>query len=244
MELGPADPQDPFPSEPHGPLARVLARSLRWDSLVFRIAHDLGSRIVTGALPPGASISSVDVARRFHTSRAPVRDALLVLEREGLVTTSVGRASRVTHIALRDLREIYEIRADLYGLVAMRVVRYAAATEIAALRRINDMLVRLAAADDLEGYFWANLEFRDVEAHAAGNERLRQLLDALGLQTLVTRHAGISHPGRLAVSVRDHEALVSAYERRDEPAAVATARAIVEGSLATIERHKWPGLSP
>ncbi len=232
------------PAESRGPLARVLARSLRMDSLVYRIAYDLGSQIVEGKLAPGASISSVDVARRYHSSRAPVRDALLVLEREGLLTTSVGRASRVTRIPLKALRELYEIRAELYTFVAQRVVRYATDAQIANLRRINTQLVELAAAGDLESYFWMNLNFRDAEAHAADNQRLRELLDALGLQTLVTRHAGISHPGRLELSVRDHERLVSAYERRDEAAAMSVAREIVEESLAAMQRNKWNGLTP
>jgi DNA-binding GntR family transcriptional regulator len=231
-------------SAPHGPLARVLGRSLRSDSLVFTIAHDLGSAIIEGRLPAGAAVSSVDVARRFDTSRAPVRDALLVLEREGLVSTSVGRASRVTHVALKDIREIYEIRAELYALVAQRFVRYAADDAIASLRRLNDRLIALAAANDVDQFFWVSLDFRDVEAHAAGNERLRQLLDSVGLQTLVVRHEALAQPGRLAASVHDHEMLLKAYEARNEALAVAVMRTIVVGSLAMVEREKWEGIVP
>ena len=230
-------------SPPHGPLARVLGRSLRDDSLVFTIAHDLGSAIIEGRLPAGASISSVDVARRFHTSRAPVRDALLVLEREGLISTSVGRASRVTHVPLKDIREIYEIRAELHALVAQRFVRYAPDEAIVTLRRMNDKLVAFAEKGDVDSFFWLNLEYRDVEARAAGNERLRQLLDSVGLQTLVVRHAGIAQPGRLAASVRNHEQQLQAYESRNEGLAVAVMRTIVIGSLAMVERAKWDGIA-
>jgi DNA-binding GntR family transcriptional regulator len=228
----------------NGPLARVLGRSLKPASLVFRIAHDVGADIIVGALPPGASISSVDVARRYRTSRAPVRDALLVLEREGLITTSVGRASQVRRIALRELRDIYEVRANLYGLVAERCVRTATDEQIAILRRMNDDLNRLAAAGDVDAYFWANLAFRDEEATIAGNERLRQLLDSLGLQTLVTRYAGLALPGRLAASAGEHEILLGAYEARNVELATAIARTIVLRSLETMERFRWAGLSP
>jgi DNA-binding GntR family transcriptional regulator len=233
----------PTPRQTTGPLTRVLGRSIKLDSLVFSIAHDLGSKIIEGALPAGASISSVDVARRFKTSRAPVRDALLVLEREGLVSTSVGRASRVTHVALKDIREIYEIRAELFALVAQRFVRYAPDAAITELRALSQRLVELAAAGNVDGFFWLSLEFRDVEAQAAGNERLRQVLDSVGLQTLVVRHAGIAQPGRLETSVRQHEDLLRAYEARNEALAVAVMRTIVIGSLANIERVKWDGIS-
>jgi DNA-binding GntR family transcriptional regulator len=241
--MEPAAPID-MPSPPHGPLARVLGRSLRDDSLVFTIAHDLGSAIIEGRLPAGASISSVDVALRFNTSRAPVRDALLVLEREGLISTSVGRASRVTHVPLKDIREIYEIRAELHALVAQRFVRSASDDGIATLRALNARLVAFAEAGDVDAFFWLNLEYRDVEAHAAGNERLRQLLDSVGLQTLVVRHAGIAQPGRLAESVRLHEQQLQAYEARNEGLAIAVMRTIVIGSLAMVERANWAGMSP
>lgn len=241
--MEPAEPVA-LPSPPHGPLARVLGRSLRDDSLVFTIAHDLGSAIIEGRLPAGASISSVDVARRFHTSRAPVRDALLVLEREGLISTSVGRASRVTHVPLKGIREIYEIRAELHALVAQRFVRFAPAEAIATLRTMNAQLVAFAERGDIDSFFWLNLEYRDVEARAAGNERLRQLLDSVGLQTLVVRHAGIAQPGRLAESVRLHEQQLQAYEARNEGLAIAVMRTIVIGSLAMVERANWSGMSP
>jgi DNA-binding GntR family transcriptional regulator len=102
--------------------------------------------------------------------------------------------------------------------------------------------VALAAANDLDGYFWANLEFRDEEARVAGSERLRQLLDALGLHTLVTRYAGLSLPKHLAASVHDHESLLRAYEARNEALAVAVGRSIVLASLAGMEQFNWSGI--
>ena len=226
-----------------GTLERVLARSLEPASLVFRIARDVGAQIIVGSIAPGTRISSVDLAQRYDTSRAPVRQALLVLEREGLITTaSAGRAPSVRRLALEELREIYEIRANLYGLVAQRCVRRASDAQIAGLRAINERLVALAAADDLDGYFWTNLEFRDEEARVAGNERLRQLLDALGLHTLVTRYAGLSLPKHLPASVHDHESLLRAYESRDETLAVAVGRSIVLASLAGMEQFNWSGI--
>jgi DNA-binding GntR family transcriptional regulator len=226
-----------------GTLERVLARSLDPTSLVFRIARDVGAQIIVGSLSPGTRISSVDLAQRYDASRAPVRQALLVLEREGLITTaSAGRAPSVRRLTLEELREIYEIRANLYGLVAQRCVRHASDAQIAGLRSINERLVALAAADDLDGYFWTNLEFRDEEARVAGSQRLRQLLDALGLHTLVTRYAGLSLPKHLPASVHDHESLLRAYEARNETLAVAVGRSIVLSSLAGMEQFNWAGI--
>lgn len=230
----------------YAPLTRVLERSVSRDALVFDIARSVGSAIIEGTLPPGASISSVAVARRFRTSRAPVRDALLILEREGLVETSVGRASRVTRVAFEEIREIYEIRANLHALVSERVVRYASDDQLLALRRLHEELARRAKAGDVDGYFWSNVEFRDTEARLSGNRHLAQLLDSLGLRTLLARHVSLSLPGRLAQSVVDHERLLRAYESRNETLAVAVTRTIVAAGLSAIERAGWaagPGTS-
>lgn len=226
----------PAESPRTSPLTRVLQRSIDRDSLVFPIAHALGTAIIQGTLVPGSSISSVAIARAFSTSRAPVRDALIVLEREGLLETANGRAARVIRMALDEVRMVYEVRAALHALIAERIVRGATDQQILALRAQHLALIELAEAADVDGYFWANIEFRDAEARAAGNGCARQVLDSLGLRTLLVRHVSLSLPNRLHQSVGDHERLIEAYTARNELLAVAITRTIVNDGLAAIER--------
>ena len=204
-------------------------------SLVFSIAHAVGASIIQGTLPPGASISSVAIARAFDTSRAPVRDALIILEREGLLEVSNGRAARVIRMSLNEVRMIYEVRAALHELIAERIVKSAPDQAIAGLRGQHRELILLAEAGDVDGYFWANVDFRDAEANVAGNEVARQVLDSLGLRTLLVRHVSLSLPNRLRQSMDDHERLIVAYETRNELLAVAVTRTIVYAGLAAIE---------
>jgi DNA-binding GntR family transcriptional regulator len=217
------------------PLTRVLERSVARNSLVFSIAHAVGASIIQGALLPGASISSVAIARAFDTSRAPVRDALIILEREGLLEVSNGRAARVIRMSLDEVRKVYEVRAALHTLIAERIVKSASDQAIADLRRGHCSLIELAEAGDVDGYFWSNIEFRDAEARAAGNDIARQVLDSLGLRTLLARHISLSLPDRLRQSVSDHARLIAAYETRNALLAVAITRTIVYDGLAAIE---------
>src|SRR4051812_28729118 len=73
----------------HDSLAEELLGSLdlkeRSDSLVGRIANEIARAISDGSLEPGADLTSVELATRFGTSRTPVREALMLLEKEGLV---------------------------------------------------------------------------------------------------------------------------------------------------------------
>ena len=109
-------------TEPPDVLRRMLLDGRADVSLVDRIVEDLARRIIDGSLPPGADVNSVDLARRFSTSRTPVREALLTLQREGLVDIPARRRPRVAPVTLSQARELYEIRASLHALVSELIV--------------------------------------------------------------------------------------------------------------------------
>ena len=78
----------------------------------------LRSKIVSGHFPQGSALAEPVLAEHFHTSRAPVREALIALEREGLVTFEKTGRTRVRTIGAKDLREIMEARAALESMAA------------------------------------------------------------------------------------------------------------------------------
>jgi DNA-binding GntR family transcriptional regulator len=78
----------------------------------------LRKEIVSGRFPQGSALAEPVLAEHFQTSRAPVREALIALEREGLVTFEKTGRTRVRTIAAKDLREIMEARAAIEGMAA------------------------------------------------------------------------------------------------------------------------------
>ncbi|RYF53001.1 MAG: GntR family transcriptional regulator [Comamonadaceae bacterium] len=212
------------------------------DSLVHQIARSVAHDIVEGRLQPGEFLNSVQLADHFGTSRTPVREALLRLEREGLVETIRRRRSRVSRMSIAEVRNDYELRAGLNGLVAELVCARARDDEIAALWNYQHQLDRATEENDADAYFWKNVEFRDREADLTRNPPLRRTLDQLGLRTLRLRHLSLSYPGRLPVSCDEHRRLLRAYEQRDTALAVALNRSITLAGLRTIEHQGWTGL--
>lgn len=205
-------------------------------SLAFVIFRELAVNIVEGRLPPGHEVNSADLARQFSTSRTPVREALLMLEREDLVIVPPRRRPFVSPVALVQVQEIYEIRASLYGLVSELVVARATDEEIQKLRDWQDELERDAHAGDVDGYFWHNVGFRNAEASLSRNVELQRRLSSLGLQMHRFRHLSLSLPGRLISSLADHERLLRAYQERDVALAVAVSRSLVWRGYGAIER--------
>lgn len=221
-------------------LLRVLNRG-NGTSIVDEIIVRIGTDIIEGRLRPGDDLNSVDLARTFGSSRTPVREALLTLEREGFVEISANRRPRVAQLRIEEVRELYRVRAHLYALVSRELVRIGTAEDLARLRTLQDELAQAVADDDVDRYFWKNVEFRNTEAAITGNRTLCRVLDGLGLRMLQLRHISLSLPGRIQTSLEDHDRLLCAYEDHDADLAAALTSSLVMRGLGAIERSGWTG---
>jgi DNA-binding GntR family transcriptional regulator len=204
-------------------------------SPVAEIVDWVARGIIEGRLKPGDDLNSVDLAKRFGVSRTPVREALFSLVREGLVDWSPRRRPRVATMQLKEVREIYELRALLYGQVSLAIVEHATDDDIASLWRAYAKLADVAASDDVDGYFWANVAFRDEELRVSRNGIVKEVLDSMRMRTNRLRHLSTSLPGRMQRSCHDHQRLCEAYAERDGVLAAALNRSIVMGALRAIE---------
>jgi DNA-binding GntR family transcriptional regulator len=221
-------------------MARILESSDRTNPRVTSMAESIGCAIIEGRLQPGDDLNTVELSKQFHTSRTPVKEALLLLEKEGLVTIPPYRRPFVAQISLEEVREIYQVRMNLLMLTAELIVNTASDEAIASLRAFLQPLREMASAHDLDGVFWTSVAFRNLEADICGNRQVKRILDSLGLRTLQLRHLSITLGGQASAEQRlsDRERLVSAYEQRDAPLAVALTRTMVLRSLAFIERSE------
>ncbi|KIF71840.1 GntR family transcriptional regulator [Streptomyces sp. AcH 505] len=219
----------------------MLGRGMSGHSIADEIALAVATEIIEGRLSPGDDLNSVELARTFNSSRTPVREALLVLEREGFVEITARRRPRVARLLLREVRELYSLRAELYAVVSRAVVRLATEADLEMLRGHQRALEAAVAHDDVDRYFWVNVQFRNTEADIARNATLRRVLDTLALRALQLRHLSLSQPGRLGPSVADHGRLLKAYEDRDAELASALTQSLVRKGFAAIERSGWTG---
>jgi DNA-binding GntR family transcriptional regulator len=236
-------PADSIKTAGHSILARILNPAEQRDSLVINIAEEIGSAIIEGHLNPGDDLNSVDLSDRFKTSRTPVREAMMLLEKEGLVEILPRRRPRVARLSIKEVREIYEVRANLYGLVAELIVTNATDEAIQSLQQYLDQMAVAAKNEDLDAYFWPNVAFQDTETTICGNKQVKRILDSLMLRMLQLRYLSLSTPGRLQQSLSDHERLLRAYKERDSALSVAIKRGIVMRGLANIEKSGWVELN-
>ena len=206
-------------------------------SLVAQIACEIGAEIVEAVIPPGHDLNTVELSRRYHTSRTPVREALILLENEGLVEIPPRRRPRAHVHTLTEVSEIYRTRTALFELMATDLALKASVDHIELLKGILERMRRAAEIRDVAAFSWLSVEFHDNDTRASGNQTAKRIHDSLLLRTLAIRRISLSLPNRMAKSLEDHIQLVKAYENHDSNLAGAILRANHTAALAALQRY-------
>ncbi|HET8577613.1 MAG TPA: GntR family transcriptional regulator [Methylomirabilota bacterium] len=195
----------------------------------------LEAEIIAGERKPRERLVEVDLAARFRVSRAPVREALRMLEREGLVVSDT-RGAQVAAITPGEVADIFEILAHLEELYTSRAAPHLNPEAMVRMREVVNQMAAAASASDVRRYFDLNIEFHAIIRDACPNRRLVTLLDSLGKATLRYRHLAMSLPGRLPVSLEEHRRILKALEAGDAQAAGRCARESAERAFAQLNR--------
>src|SRR3954469_2687783 len=135
------------------------------------IYEKLRAEILDCRLKPGADLREQELAARFAVSKSPVRDALLRLEREQLVTIAPRQGYRVAPISLSDARDLLRLRSVLEGACAAEAAREADGAELATLDRFRTF----RPSHWLEGFAGYNRAFHCTLARVSGNRRMSAL---------------------------------------------------------------------
>ena len=183
------------------------------------VAEALRAAILRGEFVPRQRLVEADLCERFGTSRFIVRSALQELSAQGLVEFQRNRGARVREISLGEAIEITEVRKLLEGLQAARAAERVTAAQAEALCGIVTGMRAAVSGGELLRYSDLNASLhaaiRDIAAHETAARLLRQLRD----QTVRHQFSLSLVPGRPAVSLPQHEAIVAAVTAHDPAAA-------------------------
>jgi DNA-binding GntR family transcriptional regulator len=199
-------------------------------SLPEQIAESIGAAIIRGELDPGERIHEQDIAERFSVSRGPAREALRILERDGLVQILARRGARVTELTVDEVEEVFEMRAALLGLAMARIARRDDPVLRAEMRRRVDGLRQLSRGNDADGYVAAANALNLMLSGSCGSALLRNTYHALAHRTLRYTRLGLATPQRRAQSARNWKRLADAVDARDPVDARRIAETLVEES--------------
>ncbi len=169
----------------------------------------LKQAIIDGQLPPGEHLVETKLAERFGVSRVPVREAILSLEREHLVTAS-SQGMVVSSFTRKSIEEAYAIRALLEAHGCQLAAQRITLEDKDRLREILDQSGEALAANDLALLTACDIELHDVLINASGSATLKNLLDQLPDSMRRFRIASLTfhrHPEQV---LADHRRIVNA----------------------------------
>lgn len=166
-------------------------------------------KILDGEFAPGESVLESRTAEMLRVSRTPVREALLQLEREGLLIAQ-GFERVVTNPTREEFVELYVCRAALERIVAERAARLATGPEIEVMAAAIDEARVASIAGDHPGVLTANTRFHDQMIDSARMPTLSRLMDTIRGQILVVRRHLLSDAAVEAAICDEHATLLEA----------------------------------
>jgi DNA-binding GntR family transcriptional regulator len=176
----------------------------------------LKERILDNAFPPGFQATEVELAAQLGMSRTPLREALVRLEKEGLIELKPRHGMRVLPLSAVGMAEIYEILTCLESTAAERLARRSPSElELAPMVDAVAEMERRLAADDLEGWARADESFHRSLLELCGNGRLAATALAFRDQVHRARLVSLHLRPRPTRSNAEHRALLEALRRGD-----------------------------
>jgi len=201
--------------------------------------HDAYARLLAeirqGRLGPGDRLTETDLAARLGTSRTPVREAIRLLQSDGLVTHTPRVGAVVRQLDYAEITELYEMRAVLEGTAARFAARAAYPSEIDEMEALNSEMA--AATGDVERLRQANWQFHDILRRAARNRFLLHAVEAAQKTLLILGPSTMEEGSRAEAAVAEHARLIEALRARDEDAAEARMRAHMDAAHRARQRQ-------
>lgn len=191
-----------------------------------RVASYLRTAILGGQLEPGDRIRQEDIAEKFGVSRLPVREALRMLEAEGLTEHESHKGARVPRLTQHEVEVAYRMRERLEPLALVESLPLLSETDHAAL---EDVQRRIEENPDLERFLDLDREFHMLTYSACSVDSLNSMITRLWNSTQHYRRAyvALGGVGRMWVVNSEHRLILDAVVRRD----AVDAERFVEGHI-------------
>ena len=204
------------------------------------VARKLRAAIMSGNLKPGQRLVERELCEMMGVSRPSIREALRLLEADGLVNTVPHRGPMVSTISLEEARQLYAARAVLEGFAGRECARL---HDPAVVRKIGEALGRLKIAlaeSDMIAVLEAKTDFYTALIGGCRNAFIERMLKPLHDRITLLRITSMSHPKRVNKSLREVTAIWRAIQSGDEDLAerccVDHIRAAAVAALDMIER--------
>lgn len=201
------------------------------EALGPQVANALREAIAAGEFVRGERLIEVDLAEKFGVSRGPIRDAIRILQLEGLVE-SQPPGMVVSGIDEEAINEVYSLRGAIEGLAVRLSVERPGDSRYDELERYVVAMERAAANDDPSGFAQADVAFHNAICLSSGHRRLADVWQRYEAIMMTLLRLTISLDQDLSASAAHHRALLDLIKAGDAVTVENELAAHLEGSRA------------
>lgn len=184
------------------------------------VFNTLRQAILRGELKPGERLMEIALSNRLGVSRTPVREAIRMLEQEGLVIMVPRKGAQVAQITEQDLNDVLEVRLGLEELAVRFACERITDEELKELEQALQGFERVMAEADLGALAEADVKFHEIIYAATHNERLVQIINNIREQMYRYRIEYLKDVESRKRLVEEHYAIWAALKNRDKECAV------------------------
>ena len=179
------------------------------------VFHTLRDAILRGDLEPGERLMELHLANKLGVSRTPVREAIHMLEHEGLVVMAPRRGAQVAEMTEKDLQDVLEVRDALDALAISAAARNMTEEKITALQQAMERFERAVRQGKTREIAEADEDFHNVIYEAAGNPRLSAIVQNLKEQMYRYRFGYIKDIADYQKLTEEHRNILEGLRRQD-----------------------------
>ena len=199
------------------------------------VFNTLREAILRGDLVPGERLMELQLASKLGVSRTPIREAIRMLEQEGLAITIPRKGAIVAGMTEKDMQDVLEIREALEELSVQVACDKITDEEIAELQKNMKNFEHSLKSGDLKKMAQADVEFHDVIYRATDNPKLISMLNNLREQMYRYRVEYLKNPQNHEQLLKEHEAIYKGIVEKDKDAVTEMIRKHISNQVAVVK---------
>ena len=180
------------------------------------VFHTLGEAILKGDLRPGERLMELQLASKLGVSRTPIREAIRMLEQEGLAVTIPRKGAEVAKMTEKDMEDVLQIREALDELAVQVACDKMTAQQLKELTLAMKNFENAIQAGKLKKIIEYDVEFHDIIYRATDNPKLVTLLNNIREQIYRYRVEYLKGKENYPMLVREHEEIVTALKQKNK----------------------------
>ena len=200
------------------------------------VFNTLREAILKGELKPGERLMELQLAAKLGVSRTPIREAIRMLEQEGLAVTVPRKGAEVARMTEKDMEDVLQVREALDELAVNIACEKITEEQLDNLRQAMKEFEASTKSGDVKGIAQADVLFHDIIYQSTGNSKLVSMLNNLREQIYRYRVEYLKDADSYPNLMKEHEEIEHALAKRDKKKAIKTMQVHVDNQAEAVKK--------